>query len=217
MGNLCPAHRLAWCAPWEFHRLIELTDRPIYPPLSKTRDLVRKALAPLTVYVDYTDIYGTEFPLLQRPLGWFGRHWEHRENARQKHRNMRSIGRPCKTRRDRSGSASSIMVTRATSKTKRASQHCDKLLLVLSSHSMNGKWVKTEISMPGKMRSEANAASFFPSAWWVFRSSETRGRSTLTRAKTRGGKYGSTSSPTSRGWKDHDAYTKAFDQFLPTT
>lgn len=54
--------------------LLELTARMSEPSFSVTRDRVRKALAPLTVSVRYTDVYDSKFPSHNKNLSWFGRH-----------------------------------------------------------------------------------------------------------------------------------------------
>mgnify|MGYP005777542553 CR=1 FL=1 len=47
----------------------------IYPENNKTKTLVRKKLAKLTVYLEYTDIYNTKFQD-KRSLEFFGRHYK---------------------------------------------------------------------------------------------------------------------------------------------
>ncbi len=54
--------------------LLELTERMSEPSFSGTRDRVRRALAPLTVAVRYTDVYDSKFPAHKKDLSWFGRH-----------------------------------------------------------------------------------------------------------------------------------------------
>jgi hypothetical protein len=54
--------------------LLELTEHDGERNFSKCRDLVRKALAPLTVNVEYTDIYESLMRPCRKPLSWFGRH-----------------------------------------------------------------------------------------------------------------------------------------------
>ncbi len=53
--------------------LLELTEYEGETSFSECRDKVRKALAPLTVNVEYTDIYETVMMPCQKSLEWFGR------------------------------------------------------------------------------------------------------------------------------------------------
>lgn len=53
--------------------LLELTEHDGEKNFSACRDTVRKALAPLTVNVEYTDIYETVMKPCRKPLSWFGR------------------------------------------------------------------------------------------------------------------------------------------------
>ncbi len=53
--------------------LLELTEHKGEKNFSVCRDRVRAALAPLTVNVEYTDIYDTRMRPCQKPLSWFGR------------------------------------------------------------------------------------------------------------------------------------------------
>lgn len=54
--------------------LLELTEDEGEKGFAECRDLVRSALAPLTVNVEYTNIYNTVMPPRQKALSWFGRH-----------------------------------------------------------------------------------------------------------------------------------------------
>lgn len=54
--------------------LLELTQNEDDSRFSECRDIVRRHLAPLTVKVEYTDIYGSKLPPCQKALSWFGRH-----------------------------------------------------------------------------------------------------------------------------------------------
>jgi hypothetical protein len=54
--------------------LLELTAYEGETGFAECRDLVRAALAPLTVAVEYTNIYNTVMPSRQKELSWFGRH-----------------------------------------------------------------------------------------------------------------------------------------------
>lgn len=56
--------------------LIELTEYDEEQGFAKCRETVRTALAPLTVNVEYTDIYNTVLFPCKKPLSWFGRHNE---------------------------------------------------------------------------------------------------------------------------------------------
>ncbi len=53
--------------------LLELTTDTIDATFAKARDSVRLALSPLTVVVEYTDIYGSDFGPHPQDLSWFGR------------------------------------------------------------------------------------------------------------------------------------------------
>ena len=53
--------------------LLELTEYEAEHEFVICRDEVRAALAPLTVSVEFTDIYGTVMQPYQKPLSWFGR------------------------------------------------------------------------------------------------------------------------------------------------
>lgn len=53
--------------------LLELTAHENEANFSVCRDRVRAALAPLTVNVEYKDIYETVMRPCQKPLSWFGR------------------------------------------------------------------------------------------------------------------------------------------------
>lgn len=53
--------------------LLELTEYEDESDFSECRDQVRSALAPLTVNVEYTDIYDTVMRPCRKPLSWFGR------------------------------------------------------------------------------------------------------------------------------------------------
>jgi hypothetical protein len=54
--------------------LLELTEYDEEQGFAKCRDIVRAALAPLTVNIEYTDIYNTVMPPHKQALSWFGRH-----------------------------------------------------------------------------------------------------------------------------------------------
>ena len=54
--------------------LLELSGDNENKVFCVARDATRTALAPLTVVVDYTDIYESIFKLYTKDLTWFGRH-----------------------------------------------------------------------------------------------------------------------------------------------
>ena len=54
--------------------LLELAEHEGEHGFAACRDLVRAALAPLTVNVEYTDVYNTTMPPHRKSLVWFGRH-----------------------------------------------------------------------------------------------------------------------------------------------
>lgn len=58
--------------------LLELTEYEDEDEVdfAECRDIVRAALAPLNVNVEYTNIYNTVMPPRQKLLSWFGRHSE---------------------------------------------------------------------------------------------------------------------------------------------
>ncbi|MDR3415736.1 MAG: hypothetical protein P4L83_06080 [Nevskia sp.] len=53
--------------------LLELTEHQGEQDFASCRDLIRAALAPLTITVDYTDIYNKAMPKRIKALSWFGR------------------------------------------------------------------------------------------------------------------------------------------------
>lgn len=53
--------------------LLELTEHENEVNFSACRDQVRTAMAPLTVNVEYTDIYEAVMQPCRKPLSWFGR------------------------------------------------------------------------------------------------------------------------------------------------
>ena len=53
--------------------LVELTRSPGEEGFAACRELVRQALAPLSVRVSYTDVYKSRFPSYSKDLSWFGR------------------------------------------------------------------------------------------------------------------------------------------------
>jgi hypothetical protein len=63
--------------PGTFIPLLELTRSPGEERFDECRDIVRSALAPLSVHVVYTDVYGSEFLPYVKELSWFGRHFEY--------------------------------------------------------------------------------------------------------------------------------------------
>lgn len=54
--------------------LLELTEDEGEKDFAECRDTIRPALAPLTVNVEFTDIYNTVMPPTKKKLSWFGRH-----------------------------------------------------------------------------------------------------------------------------------------------
>lgn len=54
--------------------LLELTEVEGELDFASCRDPVRRALAPLTVNVEYTNVYNTVMPPRRKALSWFGRH-----------------------------------------------------------------------------------------------------------------------------------------------
>ena len=54
--------------------LLQLDGEHADENFTQARDAIRDALAPLTVIVDYTDIYETTFKHYTKELAWFGRH-----------------------------------------------------------------------------------------------------------------------------------------------
>ncbi|MEW8288603.1 MAG: hypothetical protein AB2697_21685 [Candidatus Thiodiazotropha endolucinida] len=55
--------------------LLELTEAEEEKAFARSRSEVRKALAPLIVKVEYTDIYNKLMPIRIKDLSWFGRHF----------------------------------------------------------------------------------------------------------------------------------------------
>lgn len=54
--------------------LLELTEHESETDFASCRDITRNALAPLTVRVNYKDIYNKSMPPRSKSLSWFGRH-----------------------------------------------------------------------------------------------------------------------------------------------
>lgn len=54
-------------------KLLELTGDHPDNDFEKVRDECRAALCPLTVALEYTDVYGSAFEAYEKPLSWFGR------------------------------------------------------------------------------------------------------------------------------------------------
>lgn len=54
--------------------LLELIEHEGEHGFTRCRNLVRTALAPLTVHIAYTDIYNSSMPEHIKSLSWFGRH-----------------------------------------------------------------------------------------------------------------------------------------------
>lgn len=61
--------------------LLELTEDPGEKGFSRSRDLARHALAPLTLSVNYTDVYKSSFASYSKALSWFGRHEQPQSKA----------------------------------------------------------------------------------------------------------------------------------------
>ncbi len=55
--------------------LLELEGDASDPIFASVRDVVRVSLAPLTVHVEYTDVYQSPLQPCQKELSWFGRHF----------------------------------------------------------------------------------------------------------------------------------------------
>jgi hypothetical protein len=53
--------------------LLELTGQEATTGFAAFRDNCRRALAPLSIVVDYTDVYGTSFANYRESLAWYGR------------------------------------------------------------------------------------------------------------------------------------------------
>lgn len=56
--------------------LIELTAIQNMPDFRTPRDLARNALSHSEIVIEYSDIYGTDFPAYKKSLEWFGRSLE---------------------------------------------------------------------------------------------------------------------------------------------
>ena len=57
--------------------LLELSGDSADAKFGRARDVVRSALSPLRVVVEYTDIYDSDFEPHTKGLSWFGRHQSH--------------------------------------------------------------------------------------------------------------------------------------------
>ncbi|HKV94621.1 MAG TPA: hypothetical protein VJW20_18900 [Candidatus Angelobacter sp.] len=65
-----------WIQPGEKVIVLQLAGDVDSPSFSQGRDLCRKALAKLTISIEYEDIYEKRMPTSKRDLAWFGRHFE---------------------------------------------------------------------------------------------------------------------------------------------
>ena len=90
----------------------------------------------------------------------------------------------------------------------------DKLLLVLSEHSMNSEWVQTEIYNARQQELRENRRKLFPIALVDFDAIRQWRAFDADSGKDMGREVREYFIPDFSRWKDHDSYQKAFDRLL---
>jgi len=61
--------------------LLELKGDDTNSSYTSFRSACRQRLGDITVHIEFTDVYGTKFPVFQKPLSWYARHRESQANA----------------------------------------------------------------------------------------------------------------------------------------
>lgn len=90
----------------------------------------------------------------------------------------------------------------------------DKLLLVLSEHSMSSEWVKTEIYHARQDEIRRNKRKLFPIGLVAFDAIRHWEAFDADTGKDMGREVREYFIPDFSSWKDYDSYTKAFDRLL---
>ena len=97
---------------------------------------------------------------------------------------------------------------------EQAIRHYDKLLLVLSEHSMGSEWVKTEIYHARQDEMRSRRRKLFPISLVDFPTVREWTAFDADTGKDMGREVREYFVPDFSAWKDHDAYRKAFDRLL---
>ena len=97
---------------------------------------------------------------------------------------------------------------------EQAIRHYDKLLLVLSEHSMGSEWVKTEIYHARQDEMRSRRRKLFPISLVDFRTVREWTAFDADTGKDMGREVREYFVPDFSAWEDHDAYRKAFDRLL---
>ena len=97
---------------------------------------------------------------------------------------------------------------------EQAIRHYDKLLLVLSEHSMGSEWVKTEIYHARQDEMRSRRRKLFPISLVDFQTVREWTAFDADTGKDMGREVRENFVPDFSDWKDHDAYRKAFDRLL---
>ena len=97
---------------------------------------------------------------------------------------------------------------------EQAIRHYDKLLLVLSEHSMNSEWVKTEIYHARQDEIRTQRRKLFPISLVDFQTIRAWTAFDADTGKDMGREVREYFIPDFSNWKDHDAYKEAFDRLL---
>ena len=97
---------------------------------------------------------------------------------------------------------------------EQAIRHYDKLLLVLSEHSMGSEWVKTEIYHAGQDEIRSQRRKLFPISLVDFQTVREWTAFDADTGKDMGREVREYFVPDFSAWKEHDAYQKAFDRLL---
>jgi hypothetical protein len=97
---------------------------------------------------------------------------------------------------------------------EQAIRHYDKLLLVLSEHSMDSEWVKTEIYHARQDEMRSQRRKLFPISLVDFQTVREWTAFDADTGKDMGREVREYFVPDFSAWKEHDAYRKAFDRLL---
>jgi|WetSurMetagenome_2_1015567.scaffolds.fasta_scaffold16152_3 hypothetical protein len=97
---------------------------------------------------------------------------------------------------------------------EQAIRHYDKLLLVLSEHSMGSEWVKTEIYHARQDEIRSKRRKLFPISLVDFQTVREWTAFDADTGKDMGREVREYFVPDFSAWKEHDAYQKAFDRLL---
>jgi uncharacterized protein YjbI with pentapeptide repeats len=97
---------------------------------------------------------------------------------------------------------------------EQAIRHYDKLLLVLSEHSMGSEWVKTEIYHARQDEIRSQRRKLFPISLVDFQTVREWTAFDADTGKDMGREVREYFVPDFSAWKEHDAYQKAFDRLL---